>query len=313
MNTAFHDALNLAWKIHHVEGGFAKRSLLATYESERKRIAEELLDFDAKYAALFSQRKPSASEVDIASDDQEEESKNEFVKIFKATTEFTAGYGIAYGANELNWTAEHPAQSTLFNPRGSRLRTGRVMPTANVTRVADANKVHLEQEVPLNGSFRIFLFAGIPSLTKRAVSDFAANLEKRNSFYSVFQREDVASVSYHERHNPHSHFFSICTIFALPRDDVEIATFLPAILARYNDHVYADDVWDERVPDAKASAHAKMGLDHEHGGVLVVRPDGHVGCVVGLVEGSATVDALNDYFGAFTARPVGGKEARAHL
>ena len=313
MNTAFHDALNLAWKIHHVEGGFAKRSLLATYESERKRIAEELLDFDAKYAALFSQRKPSASEVDAASDDQEGESKNEFVEIFKATTEFTTGYGIAYEANDLNWTAEHPAQSTLFNPGGSKLRTGRIMPTANVTRVADANKVHLEQEIPLNGSFRIFLFAGIPSFTERAVSDFAANLEKRSSFYSVFQKEDVAKVSYHERHNPHSRFFSICTIFALPRADVDIRGLLPAILARYNDHVYADDVWDERVPDAKASAHAKMGLDHERGGVLVVRPDGHVGCVVGLVEGSATVDALNGYFGAFTARPVGGNEARAHL
>lgn len=313
MNTAFHDALNLAWKIHHVEGGFAKRSLLATYESERKRIAEQLLEFDAKYAALFSQRKPSASEVDVATDDPEGDSKDEFVEISKANTEFTTGYGIAYGANELNWTAEHPAQSTLFSPRGSKLRTGRIMPTANVTRVADANKVQLEQEIPLNGSFRIFLFAGIPSLTKRAVSDFATNLEKRNSFYSIFQKEDVASVSYHERHNPHSNFFSICTIFALPRDDVEFAGPLPAILARYKDHVYADDVWDERVPDAKASAHAKMGLDHERGGVLVVRPDGHVGCVVGLVEGSATVDALNGYFGAFTAQPVGDKEARADL
>ena len=313
MNTAFHDALNLAWKIHHVEGGFAKRSLLATYESERKGIAEELLDFDAKYAALFSQRKPSASEIEAASEDQKGESKNEFVETFKAGTEFVTGYGIEYGANELNWTAAHPAQSILFNHPGSKLRTGRMMPTANVTRVADANKVQLEQAIPLNGSFRIFLFAGNPSLTKRAVSDFAANLEKRNSFYSVFEKEDVASVSYHERHNPHSDFFSICTIFALARNDVEIAEILPAILARYNYHVYADDVWDERVPDAKASAHAKMGLDHERGGVLVVRPDGHVGCVVGLVEGSATVDALDDYFGAFTARPVGDKETSARL
>ena len=26
MNTAFHDAVNLAWKIHHVESGFASRA-----------------------------------------------------------------------------------------------------------------------------------------------------------------------------------------------------------------------------------------------------------------------------------------------
>lgn len=313
MNMAFHDALNLAWKIHHVEGGFAKRSLLATYQSERKRIAEELLEFDSRYAALFSQRQPSASEVNAASDHIDGDSENDFVKAFKSSTEFTSGYAIAYGPNQLNWTTEHPAKSGLFNPKGSRLRTGRIMPTANVTRVVDANKVQLEQEIPLNGSFRIFLFAGIPTKTQRAVSNFAIDLENKNSFYTVFQREDIADVSYHERHNPHSHFFSICTIFALPRDNVEIADLLPPLLGRYSDHVYADDVWDERVPHAKASAHAKMGLDHERGGVLVVRPDGHVGCSVALVEGSGTVDALNAYFGAFVSRPVGNTDVQARL
>ena len=313
MNTAFHDALNLAWKIHHVEGGFAKRSLLATYESERRQIAEELLDFDAKFAVLFSQRQPSANELSAASDHPDDVDEKEFVKMFKANLEFVSGYGIVYGPSELNWTADHPAQSELFDPSGSNLRSGHVMPTANVTRVADANQAHLELEIPLNGSFRIFLFAGVPSKTKRAVSDFAANLENKNSFYSVFQRKDIADVSYHERHNPHSHFFTICLVFASPRDQINMADSLPPVLARYNDHIYADDVKDERVPGAKASAHAKMGLDEERGGVLVVRPDGHVGCVVRLSEGSGTVDALNAYFGAFTSRTLGRVGQEAHL
>ena len=313
MNTAFHDALNLAWKIHHVEGGFAKPSLLATYESERRQIAEELLDFDAKFAILFSQRQPSANELSAASDHHGGADENEFVKTFKASLEFVSGYGIAYGANELNWTADHPAQSELFNPTGSKLRSGHIMPMANVTRIVDANQVQLEQEVPLNGSFRIFLFAGVPSKTKRAVSDFAANLENKNSFYSLFQRKDIANVSYHERHNPHSRFFTICLIFAAPQDKIHIADSLPAVLARYSNHIYADDVKDERVPGAKASAHAKMGLDEERGGVLVVRPDGHVGCVVGLSEGSGTVNALNAYFGAFTSRTFGKVAQELHL
>lgn len=42
MNTAFLDAVNLAWKIHHVESGWAPRSSLSTYESERQLIAETL-------------------------------------------------------------------------------------------------------------------------------------------------------------------------------------------------------------------------------------------------------------------------------
>lgn len=51
-----------------------------------------------------------------------------------------------------------------------------------------------------------------------------------------------------------------------------------------------------------------MGLDEERGGVVVVRPDGYVACVVGLVEGGGTVDALNEYFGAFASRPLGSRE-----
>ncbi|KAH0397044.1 hypothetical protein KCU89_g8684, partial [Aureobasidium melanogenum] len=73
-----------------------------------------------------------------------------------------------------------------------------------------------------------------------------------------------------------------------------------------------DDIWDQKVPDAKASAHAKMGLSQEEGGVVIVRPDGYVGCVVKLVEGTGTVDALNSYFSTFTSKKVGGAE-RASL
>ncbi len=313
MNTAFHDALNLAWKIHHVEAGFANRSILQTYETERKRIAEDLLNFDARFANLFSQQVRFAGEVGAAADTKDGGEVNEFVEVFKSSQEFTSGYGIAYGSNEFNWSPEHSAQSRLFNPKGTTLRTGRVMPPANVTRVVDANAVQLEQEIPLNGSFRIFLFAGKPSNTLRAVADFAKNMQKKRSFYSVFEREDIANVSYHERHNPHSHFFSICTTFAASRDGLEVAKILPPILARYSDHVYADDVKDERVPKARAAAHAKMGLDAEEGGVVVVRPDGHVGCVVSLVEGAGTVDALNDYFGAFVTKAIGKSEPRAQL
>jgi len=316
MNTAFLDALNLAWKIHHVESGFADRSLLQSYESERKLVAENLLNFDAEYAALFSQRPPAAKDVAAATErgaekkDVEEE-ENPFIKTFKESCEFTSGYGVAYGPNTLNWSPSHPAQSSLLNPKGTKLRTGRILINANVTRVVDANVVHLEQEIPVNGSFRIYVFAGNPSLTSLALKDFAQNLRKKNSFFSSYLRSDIDKVSHHERHNPHSHFFTFCTVFASKRSNIEISRDVPDVLARYRDHVYADDIVDHRVPDATAAAHAKMGLDQEKGGVVVVRPDGYVGVVVSLAEGAGTVDALNDYFGAFCTQKLG--EPRAQL
>lgn len=316
MNTAFLDAQNLAWKIHHVESGFADRSILKSYEAERKLIAENLLNFDASYSKLFSQRQPSAGEVGPASKHaggSEQGEENEFVKAFKASCEFTSGYGVAYNENIFNWSEAHPAKSPLFLSYEKGMttqRTGRILSPATVTRVADANVVHLEQEIPLNGSYRIYLFAGKYDKTKQAVSDLASNISKRGSFYSAYTRPDVDSVSYHERHNPHSLFFTLATIFNAHRPEIEVQQMLPAVLSRYFDHVYADDVWDQRVPDAKAAAHAKMGLSEEEGGVVVVRPDGYVGAVVRLVEGSGTVDALNEYFGAFCLQRLGSEVAR---
>ena len=80
---------------------------------------------------------------------------------------------------------------------------------------------------------------------------------------------------------------------------------LPEFLARYRDNIFADDLADWRVPEVQecGAAHKKMGFER---GVVVVRPDGYVGCVVDLVEGEGTVKALNEYFGAFVGRSLGG-------
>lgn len=320
MNTAFLDAQNLAWKIHHVESGFAKRSLLESYEYERKAVANNLLDFDAKYAALFSQKAPAAHHVQAASEKGAEhknidEEENDFIRTFKESCEFTSGYGVAYGPDNLNWSPSHPAKSSLIHPKGTRLRTGRIMINSNVTRVVDANVVDLEQEIPLNGSFRIYIFAGTPASSSIALSDLASNLSKPNSFYSSYLLPDISSISHHESHNPHSKFYTICTIFAAKRAELEISRDVPGVLKRYRDHIYADDLdWQgHRAKDVTAEAHKKMGFGRKSGGVVVVRPDGYVGIVVALERGSATVDALNDYFGTFVTKKLGGGTGRAVL
>ncbi|KAK3955532.1 FAD binding domain-containing protein [Pseudoneurospora amorphoporcata] len=307
MNTAFLDALNLAWKIHAVEGGLAKREILETYEPERKDVAETLLAFDNKYAKLFSQRPDAASTAQATAhgthvnpDAKQSAEENEFIKTFKESCEFTSGYGVFYKPNDLNYSSAHPAASAPAAQVNSKLVPGRLLINSNVTRVVDANVVHLEQEIPLNGSFRIFIFAGALNPTQQsALQSLAAGLSKPDSFFSRFKRADIDSVSHHERHNPHSKFFTFATVFAAKRTEVEITRDLPELLARYRDNVYADDRWDHRVPDAKAAAHAKMGFEEDKGGVVVVRPDGYVGFVCKLEQGDKTVDALEKYFGAF--------------
>jgi hypothetical protein len=305
MNTAFLDAQNLAWKIHAVEGNFAKRDLLKTYEPERKKVAERLLSFDNRYAKLFSQRPPASSEVEAATKSQgtaTEEHENEFIRTFKEACAFTSGYGVFYGPNEINQAID---PDTAYALKGIKVKPGYLFINANVTRVADANVVHLEQEVPLNGSFRIFVFAGVLEKTKQALQDFNTGLEDKRSFFSSYLRKDIDQVSHHEEHNPHSLWYTFCTIYANPRTSIEIARDVPKILARYNMHVYADDQQDLCVLGAKASAHAKVGLDPELGGVVVVRPDGYVGMATPLVQGSRTVDSLNEYFAGICTKDLG--------
>lgn len=310
MNMAFHDALNFAWKVHLVESGFAKRLILASYETERKGVAESLLGFDAKYAALFSNgHKPTkmATSTSVVADEEDD-----FVKTFKSACEFNSGYGVFYKPNVFNWSPDHPAKSPLFSIPSIKLTPGQTLTPSTVTRISDANVVHLEQEIPVNGSFRIFIFAGIPSRTRKALEDFSTNLEKNGSFLSKYLREDLPTISFFERHNPHSKFFTICVVYASDKNGIDIRT-IPRVLRDYRHHIYADDVPDIRVAQVKYAAHHKLGFSPENGGIVVARPDSHVGCFVQLVEGSATVDALNAYFGAFSTKPLQQNYPRCQL
>lgn len=305
MNFGFLDAQNFAWKFHLVESGFAKRSMLKTYEQERLLVAQKLVDFDAKYAKLFSSRIPSTDDVKDAVnsiDHQEAKENNEFVRYYKQSSEFTSGYGVDYGPNCLNWG---PAKSRMSAPRGNELRPGLVFPLATVTRVVDARVVALEQEIPQNGSYRIFVFAGNPVTTCRAISDFAASLQEKKSLFSAYARHDVRVVPYRDRHNPHSMFFTLCFIFNAPRAKIEMSEVLPGVLTHYSYLVYADDI------QTQGAAHAKLGIDQANGAVVIVRPDGFVGCSLPLAEGSGTVEALNEYFTAITTKPLGNFALKA--
>jgi hypothetical protein len=184
------------------------------------------------------------------------------------------------------------------------LAPGSLFVTANVTRVVDANPVYLEQAVPLNGSFGIYIFAGKPSKTLAALQHLSTNMSAAGSFFSRYSRTDMNRAPSSEKHNPHSHVFTICIIFAAKRHDVDIVQHAPGVLTGCRHHIYADDAQTPGRPDSLAVAHARAGLDPEDGGIVVVRPDGYIGAVVRLVRGSSTAGALNQYFSAISGSHV---------
>jgi phenol 2-monooxygenase len=88
MNVSMQDSFNLGWKIASVVKGNADRSILKTYQSERRKIAKDLIDFDHKFSRLFSGR--PAKDVMDAEGISMDEFKNAFVK----GNMFASGIGV---------------------------------------------------------------------------------------------------------------------------------------------------------------------------------------------------------------------------
>lgn len=80
-------AYNLGWKVANVVNGVANRSILKTYQSERRRIAQDLIDFDHRFSRLFSGR-PAKDVMD-----EEGISMSEFKDAFEKGNMFASGIG----------------------------------------------------------------------------------------------------------------------------------------------------------------------------------------------------------------------------
>ncbi|SCV71893.1 BQ2448_4587 [Microbotryum intermedium] len=323
-NISILDAMSLAWKVNLVETGMADPDvLLPMYESERKEIAHALLEFDTAYSHLFSgqsspQLGPNASEMEsgapssklnVAVDPQL------FIETFKKNAFFTSGCGAIYSANILNaldnseLVRNYPKKG-VFNPAGTRLIAGQRLLPGKVTRAVDANQVRIQQEVKLNGQFRIHIFAGNLSKTMPQLQAFFEYLTTPESFLSVHQPAsgtraslypDAPASSRHIEHQttsvPVNPFFTFLTVAADKFATLDIDS-IPLGLRRNRDLIYSDDIFDRRSPTPdNAAMHGKYGVDVEKGAIVCVRPDGYVGCVVTL--GREGGEALGQYFKGF--------------
>lgn len=80
-------AYNLGWKIALVASGICDPAILKTYETERKKIAQDLIDFDQRFSRLFSGR-PAKDVMD-----EEGISMEEFKNAFEKGNMFASGIG----------------------------------------------------------------------------------------------------------------------------------------------------------------------------------------------------------------------------
>ncbi|WP_415404511.1 FAD-dependent monooxygenase [Tateyamaria sp. SN3-11] len=141
MNVSMADAFNLGWKLHAVLDGRADPALLHSYCDERRAIAQELIDFDKAFAAMFSAGAPDAAQ---------------FQAYFQKQGRYTAGVETRYARSPLTGPDTWQHLATGFQI-GTRFHS------APVIRWADARPLHLGHTGAADGRWRLMVFAGVDS------------------------------------------------------------------------------------------------------------------------------------------------------
>ena len=148
MNVSMQDAFNLGWKLVSVLEGRAGPELLRTYSTERRAIAQELIDFDKRWSKTMSSppkdpAHPERGGVDPA----------ELQAQFTQSLRYTAGVATRYApATHLTAEATHQHLATGFT-------IGMRFHSAPVIRLADAKPVELGHVARADAAWRLYAFA----------------------------------------------------------------------------------------------------------------------------------------------------------
>ncbi|RRO16905.1 3-hydroxybenzoate 4-monooxygenase [Saccharopolyspora rhizosphaerae] len=255
MNVSMADAWNLGWKLGTVLRGTARPEVLRTYSDERQAVAQELIDFDREFAALFSARS-----------DGDEGDPERFQRYFRQQGRFTAGVAVRYGPSLL--TAASPQQRLAEGfPVGMRF------PSAPVVRLADAKPVHLGHAARADGAWRLYAFAdrAHPAAAGSRLRELAAFLDSADSPVTRFTPASA---------DPDS-VLDVRAVLQQGHRDVTIEDLPPALLPRKGRFELVDH---EKVfcPDPATDVFDLRGVDRQRGALVVVRPDQHVSHVLPL-------------------------------
>ena len=294
MNVSMQDTYNLGWKICLVVRGLAKRSILRTYQSERRRVAQDLIGFDHRFSRLFSGRpaKDAADEVGI--------SMAEFKDAFEKGRMFASGLAVDYGASILvakpgdsagqgddtdveamiNGTDRVVSKQGLAN----NIKLGMRFPSFQVLNQSDARPWQFGQFLKSDGRFRIIVFAGNLKNEKQwnRLQSFGESIAKPNSVVHRFTPSA----------QPFDAVFEILVIHSAPRQEVELLD-LHEIFHPFDEKLGWDYekvfVDDASYHEGHGEAYRCYGVDSETGCLVIVRPDQHVGWI-GELEDLGDVD-----------------------
>ncbi|KAK4546670.1 hypothetical protein LTR36_001888 [Oleoguttula mirabilis] len=291
MNVSMQDAYNLGWKLGSVLTGMSSRSILASYNAERRPIAQALIKLDTKMSNFYS--------------DGPSEESQDYQTFRDSFSWFLSGVSVSYGPNMLVTSAgregaatnghlangdashaEHASGQHLSSNEANastasnsypvsdptlakEIRVGQRMPSEKIVCQAEANPVLLSNLLPSNGKWRVLVFAGdlAAASQRQAVQNLGHALAKTCQQYAGPGQGLHSTIE-------------VLTIHAGSRDDVTMLD-LHNVYHPWDDalgwdywKVYSDDA--DTLGGRCAPAYAQYGVDAERGCLVIVRPDQHV-------------------------------------
>ncbi|RCK64544.1 Phenol 2-monooxygenase [Candida viswanathii] len=276
MNVSMQDTYNLGFKLALVCKGLARPEVLETYESERMKVAQDLIAYDHKLSRMYSGKPmiPGRDGVDLS----------EFYKVCEEGAKFMAGVYIDYEESLLVSKKEGPASKVIV---GRRLFSDKVMVHA------DARPVHIADRCVSDGRFRVLVFPGHVKQPEnmKTLIEFQEMLGSKEFFLKKYTPVNAFEDS----------VIDVITIHASERRDIEVAEFPdfthPLDYKRRCDYwkLYAGvgDTYHQGAIDI----YETYGIDKIKGAIIVLRPDSHVAMVTEYSVGG--LKEVDGYFGGF--------------
>jgi 2-polyprenyl-6-methoxyphenol hydroxylase-like FAD-dependent oxidoreductase len=264
MNVSMQDAFNLGWKLASVLRGRCSPAILRTYSVERWSVAKELIDFDRKWARMFS-----APPKDPRNADRDGVDPAEFQRYFIKQARFTAGTETRYAPSIISGepTFQHLAEGFTIGMR---------FHSAPVIRLADAKAIQLGHTGGADGRWRLYAFASAedpaaPASRIGVLCEFLAAAPESPVRRSTPPSADIDSV------------IDVRAIFQQGHRELAIEA-MPPFLLPSKGRFGLRDYEKMFCPDLKnrADIFDLRGVDRTRGCMVIVRPDQYVAHVLPL-------------------------------
>ena len=281
MNVSMHDSFNLGWKLASVIQGRSSAAILKTYASERRAIAQQLIDFDRELSQAFSTQQSSPK--------QSKASATKLEKNVIKLEGFMSGTMTQYDSSLLTAEPNYQQLATGF-PLGKRFHS------APVIRAIDARPMQLGHINKADGRWRIFAFA-------RSIKDLSKDLSDSNCL------SQLADFLDHSSHSPIRHYtpkgkdidsvIDWAIVLNMDFFDLDLAK-MPKFFMPIKGDLGLMDLEKIFCVDKENNIFSLRGIDSS-GCLIVIRPDQHIANILPLNQQGFA--AMATFFDHFMCRP----------